>query len=341
MCPNLICVLARHEMYVDFHDRMIAEIGRHIPVAKVCSIDEVACELMENESSRAIELANAIKKGLKDNLGDCIRCSIGIAPNCYLAKIATDMQKPDGLTFINQEDLPHKLYSLKLRDLVGIGSNVEIRLKKQGILDVRKLLSLDMMQLRKVWGSVDGERLWHHLRGIEIPDRVTKRTTVGHSRVLAPELRFADKARSIGKRLMSKAASRLRSMSMVASKVSMWAKLDDDRYFEVSLKCDRVSDSFTFLTLFNQMWGKMMQCTGDKKIKHVAVTLLDLTHLDKDQLEFFKDPSKMKKEQMSNVLDRINQRYGKDSVSLGVLSDEEQQVTEMKISFTRIPKKEE
>src|SRR5690606_20886247 len=117
---------------------------------------------------------------LKKNVGEWIRCSIGIAPNCYLAKIATDMQKPDGLTFINQEDLPHILYSLRLRDLVGIGSNMEIRLKKQGILDVKKILSLDMTQLRKAWGSVEGERLWHHLRGIEIPDRITKRATVGH-----------------------------------------------------------------------------------------------------------------------------------------------------------------
>lgn len=341
MCPHLICVLARHEVYVDFHERIIEEIGRHLPVAKVCSIDEVACQLMENESQNAEKLAKNIKNGLKKNVGEWIRCSIGIAPNCYLAKIATDMQKPDGLTFINQEDLPHILYSLRLRDLVGIGSNMEIRLKKQGILDVKKILSLDMTQLRKAWGSVEGERLWHHLRGIEIPDRITKRATVGHSRVLSPELRFPEKARQIGRRLISKAASRLRQMDMVASKVGFWAKAEDDTFFEGSVDCNRVRDSFTFLSLFNRLWTEMILCTGSSKIKHVAVTLLELEPYDKNQLEFFKDPLKEKKGQMSDILDRINQRYGRDSVSFGILTDGEKSVTGIKISFTRIPKKDE
>lgn len=341
LCPNLICVVARHEVYVDFHEKIIQEIGRHLPVAKVCSIDEVACELMENESQIAEKIAKQIKACLKKNLGECIRCSIGIAPNCYLAKIATDMQKPDGLTFINQEDLPEKLYSLKLRDLVGIGENMEMRLKKQGILDIKQLLSLDMMQLRKAWGSLDGERLWHQLRGIEIPDKVTKPTTVGHSRVLAPELRHPENARLIGRRLLSKAASRLRAMNRVASRVSLWARLDEEGSFEVSLKCDRVRDSFTFLSRFNAMWDEMIRHTGSLLIKHIAVTLSDLSTNDKDQYEFFKDPSKEKKEQMSDVLDRINQKYGRDSVSLGALSNEDKEVTGMKISFTRIPKKDE
>lgn len=327
MCPNLICVVARHEIYVDFHERIIQEIGRHVPVAKVCSIDEVACELMENESRNAEKLAKEIKKGLKENVGECVRCSIGIAPNCYLAKIATDMQKPDGLTFIHQEDLPEKLYSLKLRDLVGIGSNMEIRLKRQGIFDIKKLLSLDIQQLRKAWGSLDGERLWHQLRGIEIPDKITKRTTVGHSRVLAPELRFPEKARQIGRRLVSKAASRLRQMDMVASTLSMWARLEEEMYFEASLQCDPSRDSFTFLSLFNEMWKEMIRQTGALQIKQVAVTLSDLSLHDKDQFELFKHPTKVKKEQMSDTFDRIHQRYGRDSVSFGGLSEDDKQVT--------------
>ncbi len=341
MCPNLICIVAQHEVYVDFHERIIQEIGRHLPIAKVCSIDEVACELLENESRNAEKIAKNIKAGLKRNVGECIRCSIGIAPNCYLAKIATDMQKPDGLTFINQEDLPHKLYSLQLRDLVGVGANMEIRLKKQGILDIKKLLSLDMCQLRKVWGSVDGERLWHQLRGFEVPDRITKRTTVGHSRVLPPELRFPEKARAIGLRLLSKAASRLRQMGMVASKLTLWARIEEESYFEASMKCDQVSDSLTFLSLFNELWSEMIRHTGNLLIKHVAVTLQDLSLRDKNQLELFKDVSKEKRERISEALDRINQKYGKDSVSFGVLSNDDREVTGMKISFTRIPKKDE
>ncbi|WP_222872691.1 hypothetical protein [Hankyongella ginsenosidimutans] len=100
MCPGLICVPARHDLYVDYHHRALAEIERHIPVTAVCSIDEAACRLMDNEAPAdvAIGIARSIKRGLAANVGEYVRCSIGIAPNRYLAKVATDLQKPDGLT---------------------------------------------------------------------------------------------------------------------------------------------------------------------------------------------------------------------------------------------------
>lgn len=99
MCPGLICVLANHEKYVEFHQRIVDEVNNHIPVTAVCSIDEVACELMDNESSveQATKIALSIKKGLAKNIGEYVKCSIGIAPNRYLAKVATDINKPDGL----------------------------------------------------------------------------------------------------------------------------------------------------------------------------------------------------------------------------------------------------
>jgi hypothetical protein len=140
-CPELICVLGRHEAYVDYHHRAIAEVENHIPVSMVCSIDEIACRLMSNENSyaRACAIAASIKRGLAQNVGEYVKCSIGIAPNRYLAKVATDMQKPDGLTFLNAEDLPHKLYSLTLRDLPGIGQNMEKRINARGIWDMKSL----------------------------------------------------------------------------------------------------------------------------------------------------------------------------------------------------------
>jgi DNA polymerase-4 len=95
MCPGLICVLGRHDHYVEFHERILDEIDRHIPVTKVCSIDEMACRLMKNEMSikRTTEIAASIKAGIAKNIGEYVRCSIGVATSKYLAKVATDMQK--------------------------------------------------------------------------------------------------------------------------------------------------------------------------------------------------------------------------------------------------------
>src|SRR5260370_41192191 len=93
LCPGLICVLARHERYVEFHHRLIEEIERHIPVTAVCSIDEVACRLMDNEISvdRSTEIAKSIKNGVAKTIGPDMRWSIGIAPNRYLAKVGTEL----------------------------------------------------------------------------------------------------------------------------------------------------------------------------------------------------------------------------------------------------------
>ena len=159
MCPGSICVVGRHEKYVEYHHRILREVENHIPVTAVCSIDEVACRLMDNEISeeRSTAIARSVKHGLAKHVGEYVKCSIGIAPNRYLAKVATDLQKPDGLTIIRAEDIPHKLHMLKLRDLPGIGWNMERRIRMAGIGDMQTLMQLPPDRMRTIWGSVWGE----------------------------------------------------------------------------------------------------------------------------------------------------------------------------------------
>lgn len=341
MCPHLICVLANHKMYMDFHEKILKEIERHVPIAKVYSIDELACKLMDNESAEATSLAEKIKQGLKKNVGEWVTCSIGFAPNRYLAKVATDMQKPNGLVFILQEELPEKLYSLKLRDLPGIGANMEVRLYKHRVYNIETLCSLDLKQIRAVWGSVEGERLWHRLQGVDLPDIETKRRSLGHSHVMAPELRTPNKARLVGRSLTAKAATRLRRIGFMASRMTLSVSLEEGECFEICLPCDRISDSFTFLSLFDQMWEQIVSQTGSARMKKVSMTFSELEEKDNPQYEFFIDHSKEKQERISCTLDLIHQKYGKNSVSLGILPDHDKTFSGTKIAFTRIPDKEE
>jgi DNA polymerase-4 len=157
MCPDLICVEARHELK--------------------CSIDEAAFLLIgrEREQENAIKLADNIKQGIWDNVGRAINCSIGIAPNVFLAKIASDMQKPNGLTLLTDENLPERLFDLRLTDLPGINVNMERRLHKAGIYSVEKFYHLAPKQARSIWGSVNGERFWYSLHGYDLPIQETKK----------------------------------------------------------------------------------------------------------------------------------------------------------------------
>ena len=140
-CPELTLVLARPARYVEIHHQAMAAIADCIPHGEPESIDEVPCWLLgrERERANAEAIAQRIKRTLHERFDGAIRCSIGIAPNKFLAKTASDMQKPDGLTVIELADLPHALHRLELRDLCGIGPSIEHRLRGVGIRTVEQL----------------------------------------------------------------------------------------------------------------------------------------------------------------------------------------------------------
>ena len=345
LCPGLICVLARHERYVEFHHRLIEEIERHIPITAVCSIDEVACRLMDNENSieRSTEIAQSIKSGIAKQIGPYMRCSIGIAPNRYLAKVGTELQKPDGLVVLRAEDLPKRLFSLKLRDLPGVGANIERRIQTAGITNLPSLFALDPHRMREIWGSVWGEKLWYLLRGMELPEEITARRSVGHSHVMAPELRDPSKAKDVARRLTLKAASRLRRMEYYAGTMSLSARLEDGMRVHAEERFYRAQDNKTFLDLLNRLWTQALKQSRGVRIRKVSVTLSDLAAASDLQADLFANlpdvdlAARGRSEKLSRAMDKINHRFGRDSILIGMTPSQGQSFSGSKIAFTRIP----
>ncbi|MBX7146658.1 MAG: impB/mucB/samB family protein [Alphaproteobacteria bacterium] len=349
ICPNLVCVLAQHERYVEFHHRIIEEVNCHLPVTMVCSIDEVACRLMDNETSmkRSIEIAQSIKQGLAKNVGKYIRCSIGIAPNRYLAKVATDLQKPDGLTILPIEDLPQRLLNIQLRDLPGIGFNMEQRLYNADVKNFSTLWNLDRKSMRKIWGSIWGEKMWYFLRGYELPEDEIKRHSLSHSHVMAPDLRDPSKAKFVARRLLLKAASRLRRMGYYACGFGLAVRLEAGLRIEKNMRCYRAQDSLTFLNMLDHLWKKIIQESKNERIKKISLVVYDLIDEQKLKTELFKEwpdvnlKQRHKGEKISKALDKINHRFGRDSILIGMLPSQGKSFSGSKIAFTRIPDREE
>ena len=131
ICPAVIPVQARHRLYTEYHERMLAAVDTCVPVEKVMSIDEVACRLMGDQRQVPVAraLALKLKQALREQVGECLTCSIGIAPNVFLGKVGSDLQKPDGLVVITKENLPEVLLRLELQDIYGIGKRMEERLQ--------------------------------------------------------------------------------------------------------------------------------------------------------------------------------------------------------------------
>jgi DNA polymerase IV len=224
MCPGLILVEARHELYVEYHHRIVEAVESCLPVTAVMSIDEMACRLMGRERPllAAMELGRKVKRTIRENVGEMLRSSVGLATNRYLTKLASDMEKPDGLVALPLDILPEALRRLELRDLTGIGSRMEKRLNEKGIHTMDELLSLDSERAGQVWGSVLGERLWHWLQGEDFDfDETEHAKSMSHQHVLAPEMRTQEKAWAVAHKLLHKVAMRLRAEKLWASSIGL------------------------------------------------------------------------------------------------------------------------
>ena len=224
MCPELVLVEARHELYVEFHHRIVEAVESCLPVTAVLSIDEMACRLMGRERPlrAALDLGIRVKKTIQERAGEMLRSSVGLATNRFLAKVASDMEKPDGLVALPLDILPEALSRLSLRDLPGIGARTEKRLNGKGIRTMDDLLALDCEQAGELWGSVWGERLWHWLRGEDFDMAETEHLkSISHQHVLAPEMRTPEKAWAVAHKLLHKAAMRLRSNGLWAGSMAL------------------------------------------------------------------------------------------------------------------------
>lgn len=344
-CPALIFVGGRHDRYVDFHKAVVAEVWRHIPVTAVCSIDEVACRLLDNENAaeQAMALARRIKSGIRANVGDCLTSSVGIAPSRLLAKIAADMRKPDGLTVLTAQDLPQRLHALKLSDVPGIGAKMEARLNDQGITSMEQLLLQDPSSAGSAWGSVVGTRLWYALHGADLPERPQQSRSIGHSHVLAPQLRDPETVRVTARRLLIKAASRLRRADCVTRHLSLHARFESRRHASLTQRISPTDDTFPLLDAFAALWLRLEASLAQERVRTIGVSLDDIRPSSGTQLSLFEDghgqPETKRRDtrRIAHAMDAINSRYGRNAVTLGPCATGRANLIGTKIAFGRIP----
>ncbi len=342
LCPDIIFVEARPPIYVAFHHQLIEVVESCTHVEKVLSIDEMVCKLTGSQQvpENALKLAAKIKRAIKKNMGDYMRCSIGIAPNTFLAKTASNMQKPDGCVVIEQHELPERLYGLRLRDLNGIGKQMEARLNRYKITTVEQLYAVNRQQLQTAWGSVEGERMYDKLRGLEPYYVKNARSSLGHSHVLPPEQRNTVGAKAVLHRLLQKACMRMRSYGLLTSKISIKVKFRDHFEYKVvpswSIE-STVSPTDNTLRLIDALetfWQHYPKTNHEPFAVGVSfsglVTVDEVAH-DLFQIEPLENETKLNK-----ALDTLNLKFGKNTIYFGG-AHEALKDAPMRIAFNHIP----
>jgi len=184
VCPKLVLVKARPREYVRIHEELLRCVDACAPVCKVYSIDEWSVQLVGDERSPkgAERLARAIKDRMCLDFGPALTCSIGVAPSRLLAKIASDLKKPDGLTMLTRADMPSAVAHLKLQDLCGIGPGNERRLEAAGVTDPTVLWNLSRREADRIWvmdRGIPTEEVLEEMRRADPPVRYLVGTPKG------------------------------------------------------------------------------------------------------------------------------------------------------------------
>jgi DNA polymerase IV len=348
LCPDIIFVLARHRAYIEFHHQILAAIEKNLPIEKILSIDEMACRLLGRQRSleEAIKIAKSIKETIHKTVGACLTSSIGLAPNIMLAKLASDMEKPNGLVVLAKDDLVCAMERLTLRDFPGIGPRMEERLIAAGIHDARDLWRAEAGHLRRIWGGIEGLRFHALLHGADIAlpfgdSGVPK--TISHQHVLPPELRHAEGARNVIWHLVEKGAVRLRRQHCYARRLSLhikWLGGIASSYDETSFQ--ETNDTVFLLHQYERLWRGLPPITQTLKPLRVGMVLGGLVHEEQHQPDLFAGPRPTQgiKHRASDVpllmqaVDRLNEKYGRRTVIFGPQYEDDRG---SKIAFQRVP----
>jgi len=300
----------------------------------------------ERLTANALGLARNIQADILENVGCCMRSSVGLAPSALLAKIASDMQKPAGLTVLGADRLPQALLGLALTDLAGIGRAMKRRLYEAGIFDIASLWALSPSQAKAAWGSIQGERFWYALHGIDPPDLAASPTqSISHSHILGPDLRNVEAGYRVARKLTARAASRMRRAGFKAGRLVLWLKTETGEKRETVASFSHTADTFALLAALDEVWSDLAPPGTALPVRHVGMVLVDLIAAAAMAPDLFgwrpDEGEKPERLRLSEAIDMLNQRYGRDAVAIGTAPKGTSPYMGAKIAFNRIPERKD
>lgn len=212
LCPEMIVIPPDFELYRDYSRRMFALLQQYTALAEGASIDEAYLDVTDSgEHGTPVEIAEAIQRRLREELG--LPCSIGIAPNKFLAKMASNMKKPNAITILRKRDLPAVLWPLPIRDMHGVGKKLEEKLKAMSIATIGDLASAPLERLRTELGKT-GAVLWKHAQGEDDqpvdPESMYEVKTIGNSTTLPRDIEVAAELEPVLRKLAESVSGRMR-----------------------------------------------------------------------------------------------------------------------------------
>lgn len=308
-CPKIQIIEARPALYQLYHKEILKVLAKNAPGVTALSIDEFMIRLSGRDQSKfgSLNVAKNIKADLR-NIADFMTASIGIGPNYFLAKVAGESKKPDGLTLIELKNLDQFYKNLKLRDIPGINYRMERQLAMRKIYSAFDFYSKSLMEMSHLL-KFPGKVWYYRMRGYQVDDFVIKNKTVGHSHVLAPELRTRERAIAVLEKLASKVSYRLRKEKLWAQSISISISFLQGGGFSRYKHCQLFNDTGTIIREIREL---LRDCREWRDPLYCAVHTFNLVHTANKQISIL--PEIEKSRQLSEALDKINDEYGASTI---------------------------
>ena len=320
-CPHLVVASANFDLYRKISQQFIQLLHEYSDQVEKASIDEAYVDVTHlYQEIHPLHLAQQIQQRIFNELK--IGCSIGIAPNKFLAKMASDMKKPNGITVLRKRDLPHILWPMPIEEMFGVGKASSPKLKQLGINTIGDLVHYkDVDKIEQLFGH-------HALKWIENakgndqnpinPNKYEVPSSIGHSTTFSKDYCFDEEIKAEAKRMCIKTSNRLKKYGLYAKTISI--QLKDTSFKQITrsqtvqVPIQSVNELYPIIEeLFDEHWeGQALRLIG------VNTTNLVNTNKVTQQLNLFNYQSFASEEKLNQTIQQIKTKHGTHLIQKGI-----------------------
>ena len=322
-CPHLIFVFGNNRKYAHTSTMIMTMLHDFTPLVEVFSIDEAFLDVTGSVGlfGSPEQIAALIKSRIRETFG--LTCSIGIAPNKLLAKLASEMQKPDGLTVIRPEEVSTVLEKVPIQDLCGIGARTQKQLELLGIRTCGNLGRFPLEMLRRKFG-ITGERL--HYMGLGIDDSpvvpaedAEEVKSVGHSMTFERDISERKNILKYLLQLSEMVGRRARRYGVAGKTVHITVRYADFTTF--GRQQTRKTPTGNSEEIFAEAVAILNTFTLTQPVRLLGVRITNLCYR-REQLPLFAE--ERKKVLATGAMDMVNDKFGEHTVTFGSILDSEE-----------------
>ncbi len=321
LCPQGVFLPVRMNRYKEISERILEIFSRYTPLVEPLSIDEAFLDVTGSERlyGSAVEIAIRIRQTIFREIR--LTASAGVAPSKFVAKIASDMKKPDGLTVVAPKDVREFLNPLPVSRMWGVGKATQEKLLKMNVLTFKDLSLVPLDVLERTLG-IHGRKIHFLSMGIDARDVETEREakSIGHEDTFSEDLTDRDLLRKKLLSLAEKVARRMRNKGVIGKSISLKVKYGNFKQVTRSVALDAYSDDGP--SLYAKACSLLTKTeAGIKPVRLLGISVSRLCFRgEEDQLSLFgHEPKEEKKKKLHHALDSVYRRHGERSVLPGTL----------------------